>query len=143
MFEMRAPACQNAAMRTLFHPSREDLSLADVLYALSDPVRLRVVQQLALQTHPRPCGELGIPIPKPTLSHHLKVLRQAGVVHVRIEGTTRLHALRRVDLDARFPGLLDSVLRSLPEPDSGDAFPGLPASRLDDELPNFAGVAAH
>ncbi|HZQ34499.1 MAG TPA: metalloregulator ArsR/SmtB family transcription factor [Dehalococcoidia bacterium] len=115
-------------MRSLFHPSREHLSLTDVLYALSDPVRLRVVQQLARQTSPRPCGELGIPIPKPTLSHHLKVLRQAGIVSVRTEGTTRLHELRTVDLDARFPGLIDAVLHSLPAPESSDAFPGEPAT---------------
>lgn len=121
-------------MRSLFHPSREHLSLTDVLYALSDPVRLRVVQQLARQTSPRPCGELGIPIPKPTLSHHLKVLRQAGIVSVRTEGTTRLHELRVIDLDARFPGLIESVLRSLPGPESGDAFPGEPATHRDEHL---------
>ncbi len=119
-------------MRSLFHPSREHLSLTDVLYALSDPVRLRVVQELARQTSPRPCGELGIPIPKPTLSHHLKVLRQAGIVSVRTEGTTRLHELRTADLDARFPGLLNAVLRSLPGPESGDAFPGEPATHREE-----------
>ncbi len=121
-------------MRTLFHPACEHLSLTDVLYALSDPVRLRVVQQLALQTSLRPCGELGIPIPKPTLSHHLKVLRQAGIVSVRVEGTTRLYALRCDDLDTRFPGLLDSVLRSLPKPGSSETFPGEPATHLEEHL---------
>jgi hypothetical protein len=40
------------------------------------------------------------------------VLREAGVVRQRSEGTARLNTLRREDLDARFPGLLDSVLRA-------------------------------
>ncbi|HLZ68639.1 MAG TPA: metalloregulator ArsR/SmtB family transcription factor [Dehalococcoidia bacterium] len=128
-------------MRSMFHPAREHLSLTDVLYALSDPVRLRVAQQLALQTALRPCGELGIPIPKPTLSHHLKVLRQAGIVSVRVEGTTRLYALRRPDLEERFPGLLDSVLRSLPPPGSGETFPGESAAHRDEHraAPELAG----
>ena len=60
------------------------------------------------------CGQIDIPVSKSTGSHHLKVLREAGVVKAREEGTKKYHSLRRTDLDARFPGLLHSVLRSAP-----------------------------
>ena len=47
-------------------------------------------------------------------SHHLKVLREAGVVTAEVDGTRKYHTLRRDDLEARFPGLLDSVLHARP-----------------------------
>jgi DNA-binding transcriptional ArsR family regulator len=98
-----------AATRNLSGPPRGDLSLAAVLAALSDPVRLEIVCRLA-KGHERSCASLGLPIPKSTLTHHLKVLREAGVIVQRPVGTSRMTCLRRKDLDARFPGLLDSVL---------------------------------
>jgi len=85
------------------------MSLAAVLAALSDPVRLEIVCMLASGPE-RSCGSLGLPIAKSTLAHHLKVLREAGVIVQRPVGTSRMMCLRRKDLDARFPGLLDSVL---------------------------------
>ena len=96
-------------MRPLSHPSQADLSLPTVLAALSDPVRLRIVQQLATGEE-RACGMFGIPLAKATLSHHFRVLRDAGVIAMRPSGTQHLSSLRRTDLDARFPGLLDAVL---------------------------------
>jgi DNA-binding transcriptional ArsR family regulator len=91
------------------HPRRGELELADVLHALSDPVRLRIVAALA-ETDERTCGSIDLPVTKSTCTHHLKVLREAGVIHQRHEGTTRPTSLRRDDLDARFPGLLETVL---------------------------------
>jgi len=96
-------------MRTPYHPTRADLSLPAVLYALSDPTRLAIVRMLAAAGE-RSCGGFGLPLPKPTLSHHFKVLREAGLIEIRLEGTQRRNSLRRADLDARFPGLLDAVL---------------------------------
>jgi len=90
-------------------PATASLELARVLHALSDPVRLDLVRQLDAGVEAR-CGELAAPVSKSTLSHHLKVLREAGVTHTRASGTTRWVSLRREDLDARFPGLLVAVL---------------------------------
>jgi DNA-binding transcriptional ArsR family regulator len=98
-----------AAARKLSGPAREEISLAPVLAALSDPVRLEIVCKLASGCE-LSCGSLGLPIPKSTLTHHLKVLREAGVIIQRRVGTSKLTCLRRDDLDACFPGLLDSVL---------------------------------
>jgi DNA-binding transcriptional ArsR family regulator len=96
-------------MRAIYHPIREQLSLSGVLHALSDPVRLEIVRSLAEGTEAS-CGELGVPVSKSTLSHHLKVLRDAGLTQTRAEGVHRFVSLRAVDVDARFPGLLGCVL---------------------------------
>lgn len=95
-------------MRLFYHPEIKKISLAGVLYALGDPVRLEIVNRLAEEE--LPCAALCIPIAKSTLSHHFKILRDAGVLHCRKEGTQHINSLRRQELDDRFPGLLDAVL---------------------------------
>jgi DNA-binding transcriptional ArsR family regulator len=94
----------------LTHPMRSQLELAPVLAALSDPIRLQIVRVLANDAAPRACGTIDLPVTKSTRSHHFRVLREAGVILTRIEGRQRMSELRREDLDARFPGLLDVVL---------------------------------
>ena len=96
-------------MRSVHHPTLDDLRLPDVLHALSDPVRLEIVDYLA-RTGECACGALCASVSKSTLSHHLKVLREAGITHTRANGTHRLESLREAELEERFPGLLGSVL---------------------------------
>jgi len=102
-------------MRTLHHPRVEELNLPEVLHALSDPVRLEVVRLLG-DMEERPCSAVESKVAKSTLSHHFKVLREAGITHTRANGTHRLMSLRRDDLEARFPGLIDSVLNATQAP---------------------------
>ena len=90
-------------------PTRSELSLIAVLYALSDEVRLGIVRQLAAEGE-QPCGVFEVGRPKSSLSHHFRVLRESGVVSTRKEGKNLLNTLRRKDLDARFPGLLRAIL---------------------------------
>jgi DNA-binding transcriptional ArsR family regulator len=99
-------------MRLLYHPERKNITLAGVLYALGDPVRLEIVRQLATQGE-RCCGEFDFAIAKSTMSNHFRILRLSGVVLTRKEGTQHLNKLRREDLEELFPGLLDAVLRSV------------------------------
>jgi DNA-binding transcriptional ArsR family regulator len=76
------------------------------------------VLQLAERTGPCPCGSFGLDVTKSTLTHHFRVLREAGVVSQAVVGTSKLNTLRRGDLDARFPGLLDAVLAAERRPAS-------------------------
>lgn len=87
-------------------------ALADVLAALSDPVRLQIVRTLAADGEGRPCGSFDLPVAKSTASHHFRVLREAGVIDQEERGRTRHTTLRRDDLERRFPGLLEIVLRA-------------------------------
>jgi DNA-binding transcriptional ArsR family regulator len=98
------------------HPGAEEIELPMVLHALSDPQRLRIVRELAASDEPLPCGSIDLEISKSTRTHHFRVLREAGLIEQRREGTRKLSALRRADLDARFPGLLDAVLESAAAP---------------------------
>jgi DNA-binding transcriptional ArsR family regulator len=86
--------------------------ITELLQALADPVRLTVVRDLAESTEPRPCGSLVASVTKSTLSHHMKILREAGIIQMRLEGTRKLTSLRRKELNEAYPGLLDSILRT-------------------------------
>lgn len=86
--------------------------LAKVLHALGDPVRLEIVRQLA-QRECIPCGGFGFDMPKSSLSHHFRVLREAGIVGTRPEGTSTLNYLRSEDLERRYPGLLTGILNNV------------------------------
>jgi DNA-binding transcriptional ArsR family regulator len=93
------------------HPALDDLDLATVLHALSDPVRLEIVAGLA-GGEERACGSFDVAVTKSTCTHHFRVLREAGLIRQRQQGTMRLNTLRRDDLEARFPGLLGTILKA-------------------------------
>jgi DNA-binding transcriptional ArsR family regulator len=95
-------------------PRRDELDLASVLHALSDPVRLDIVRQLHAGPTERPCGSFKEPVSKSTMTHHFRVLRDAGLITQRQCGTARLTALRTDDLEARFPGVLEPIVSALP-----------------------------
>lgn len=85
------------------------LRLESVLNALGDPVRLGIVRQLARDGESS-CAALDGGRPKSTMSHHFRVLREAGLVEMRSQGTTHMNSLSRGPIDAAFPGLLAAVL---------------------------------
>ena len=97
------------------HPGVADLRLPTVLAALADPARLATIRTLAAVGE-SPCHHLhhtaGLRISRSTFSHHQRILREAGVLHERINGPQRILSLRREDLDSCFPGLLDAILNT-------------------------------
>jgi DNA-binding transcriptional ArsR family regulator len=94
------------------HPPTAALDLPTIMRALGDPVRLEIVRLLA-DGQARVCGEITdrLGIPTSTGSYHLRLLREAGLTRARAAGTQRLISLRRDDLEARFPGLVDVLTR--------------------------------
>ena len=99
-------------MKQYAHPTKEEMKLTTLLHALSDPVRLSVVQCLAASACEKPCSSFEVPVHKSTMSHHMRVLREAGIIHIRAEKTFSYITLRQKELHERFPGLLCSVLAS-------------------------------
>jgi DNA-binding transcriptional ArsR family regulator len=100
------------------HPDRGQIRLENVLLALGNPLRLKIVRTLAVDGE-RPCGSILDGVSKSTLTRHWQVLRDSGVIWQRPSGRENLLSLRREDLDARFPGLLDALLsaaQAQPEP---------------------------
>jgi len=112
MGTLNVEAAETASAEPLSHPERYELQLAAVLHALSDPMRLRIVSELAASGDERTCSSFDLPIVKSTCTHHFKVLRESGVIRQRVSGTKRVNSLRREDLEVRFPGLLEAVLGS-------------------------------
>ncbi|WP_119274291.1 ArsR/SmtB family transcription factor [Taklimakanibacter deserti] len=98
---------------SLFHPATDQIDLATVLSVLGDPTRLAIIGYLArnegLEVNCSRFLDLGS---KTNVSYHLARLREAGVTRTETRGTNRLISLRRADLNARFPGLLDSIIAS-------------------------------
>jgi len=92
--------------------SKEKTSVLKVLRALSDPVRLEIVRQLAACPDERglTCGSLQLPVSKATASHHFKVLVAAGITAEREEGNRKYMLLRWDDVNRQYPGLIDLVL---------------------------------
>ncbi len=101
-----------AAVDVMFlpQPTREEIQIDAVLHALADPVRLQIVRALAAAPGGVACGEVALSVGKSTRTHHLRTLREAGVISTRAEGTRRVSTLRREDMDTLYPGLLAGVL---------------------------------
>ncbi|MFE2141618.1 ArsR/SmtB family transcription factor [Streptomyces sp. NPDC059456] len=99
-----------ATTRALAHPGPAEIHLEAVLHALSDPVRLSIVRDLADTPRELACSYFVLPVTKSTTTHHFRVLREAGVIRQTYRGTAKMNELRRAELEDLFPGLLDSVL---------------------------------
>ena len=104
-------------MARFIHPNLNDVPLASVLHALSDPTRLGIVRRLSDDLDGKAEGlacNCASPeeLPRATISNHFTILRTAGLIESRKQGTMVIKCLRRADVEARFPGLLDAVLRA-------------------------------
>lgn len=86
-----------------------ELALERVFQALGDTVRLGIVRQLAREGECS-CAALDGGRAKSTMSHHFRILREAGLVETRIQGVTHINRLRTEWVEAAFPGLLAAIL---------------------------------
>ncbi len=97
--------------RNFSHPSMKDLSIDGVLYALSDPIRREIVAKLA-GCESMSCSKSCAPDLSPsTVSFHHKILRENGLIRSEKIGVQVVNTLRKTDIDKKFPGLLDSILK--------------------------------
>jgi DNA-binding transcriptional ArsR family regulator len=98
-------------MKSYTHPSLDDISLTEVMQALSDPCRVSIVRALLAEERELACNEIPLDVAKATRSHHFDVLRDAGIIFTRCEGTKCMSSVRRKELNKRFPGLLKLIAR--------------------------------
>lgn len=103
---------KSAQTEALVEPKKQDIRLEVVLHALADPIRMQIVSQLAHSKIEMSCSCFHLPISKSTITHHFKVLREAGIISQYYKGTSRLSVLRAQELQALFPGLLESILKA-------------------------------
>lgn len=95
------------------HPSKEDISLAGILGALSDPMRLRILKRLLKDEGCQSCSEAA-PCPemaKSTLSNHFRILREAGLVRTVKRGVENRNTVRLDEVNEKFPGLLKQIMK--------------------------------
>lgn len=97
-------------MKAYSHPQIEDVSLTTVMQALSDPCRVAILHAL-LEGEELACNEVRLEVSKATRSHHFTILREAGLINTRTEGTRCMTSVRKEEIEARFPGLLDLVVQ--------------------------------
>jgi DNA-binding transcriptional ArsR family regulator len=92
-------------------PAMDQVELVDVMRALADPTRLEILRVLADgEPHAKSAAEWGFDVQKSTLSHHFKAMREAGLTRTLVDGRTHAIQLRRTELDARFPGLIEALV---------------------------------
>jgi DNA-binding transcriptional ArsR family regulator len=100
-------------MTRFVHPSKDDITLESVLGALSDPMRLKIFKTLMAEKGCQSCSE-AMPCPnmaKSTLSHHFRILREAGLIRTTKQGVENRNTVRMDDIQEKFPGLLKSILK--------------------------------
>jgi DNA-binding transcriptional ArsR family regulator len=97
-------------VKTYCHPPMREVALPALMQALSDPCRLAIVRELLdAKGRALACNEVRLNISKATRSHHFEVLRAAGMIRTKMEGTKCMTSLRRKELNQRFPGLLKLI----------------------------------
>lgn len=120
-------------MRPLFHPSVEDLTVEGVLHALSDPVRVAIYADIVGSACSQNCSSfLKVSeknIPKSTLSQHLKILREAGLIRGERQGVEMLITSRCAEIEKRFPGLIPAIVSAYATPLKRKTTPGRTAQR--------------
>jgi DNA-binding transcriptional ArsR family regulator len=103
-------------------PSVDSFDLTVILSALADPGRRTLMRALYRSTDPIDCAVLvervGLGLSNPTISHHYRVLREAGLTRTLVEGRKRVVRVRREEMESRFPGLLDAILGSTDRADT-------------------------
>jgi DNA-binding transcriptional ArsR family regulator len=94
------------------------MAYGEAITALADPTRRTIFERL--RRGPRPVGELAreLPVSRPAVSQHLRVLERAGLVRARQEGTRRYYSVDGdglADLRAYFEQLWDEALAAFKE----------------------------
>src|SRR6266567_6724359 len=104
------------SMRPLYHPSLNEITVQGILYALSDPVRVRICAELAQADCAMNCSTFlpngNVKVPKSTLSQHFKILREAGLIRSERQGVELKNSTRCQELKKKFGPLVVAILQA-------------------------------
>ena len=102
-------------MRPLYHPPLSEVTVQGILFALSDPVRVRIFAEL-IGAEGRNCAAFlnvnELPLPKSSLSQHFKVLRESGLIRSERKGVELKNYTRCDELQKKFGTLLSAILQA-------------------------------
>src|SRR5271156_3340015 len=94
----------------------KSVTVAGILHALSDPVRLAIIRELQREKKDMNCSatiaRVNARLAKSTCSQHFRILRESGLIFSKRNGAELVNRLRAEELEKRFPGLLLSILKS-------------------------------
>ena len=100
----------------MLHPSMNDVTVAGILHALGDPVRVAIYAELAAASGATCCSNFlqvsNRKIPKSTLSQHFRALREAGLIRSERHGVEMRNVSRCEELERRFPGLIRAIVNA-------------------------------
>ena len=107
-------------MRPLFHPAAGDISVEGILHALSDPVRVQILAEIARSECPKICSNFLIvqnrPLAKSTLSQHFKILREAGLIRSVRKGVEMHNTTRCPEIGPRFGAMIAAIMAAYQHP---------------------------
>jgi DNA-binding transcriptional ArsR family regulator len=108
---MNANGLSSAIMARPFqHPSASTITVDGILHALSDPTRRGIMIKL-LSCAGMSCSKACDDLSPSTISFHHRVLREAGLIRSEKRGVEVINTVRKADINARFPGLLATILK--------------------------------
>lgn len=103
-------------MRPIIHPAIADVTVEGILYALSDPVRVEIFMSMAAADCAKPCSAYGEvknrKLPKSSLSQHIKILREAGLIRSQREGVEIRNHTRCVELADKFGDMITGIVNA-------------------------------
>ena len=103
-------------MRPLYHPALQEITVQGILYALSDPVRVRIYGELVGAECAMNCTAFlsngHLTLPKSTLSQHFKILREAGLIRSERQGVELKNVSRCNELKKKFGSMIVSILKA-------------------------------
>lgn len=109
-------------MRAIYHPRVDEITVQGILYALADPIRAEIFTRLAASECGKNCSaflQVQENLAKSTLSQHLRILREAGLIRSERKGVELINATRCAELDARFGPMIRAIIDSYAEEQKG------------------------
>ncbi len=98
------------------HPNIKDITVEGILHALGDPVRVRIFMELASAECTKNCSNFinvdKTPLAKSTLSHHFKILREAGLIISERKGVELQNHTRCAELKERFGDMISAIIKA-------------------------------